>query len=55
MASGFLQQAASADVIDEIHARVNHEIGMWNKARAVMAGLRLNPEEAKPSKQNPGM
>lgn len=54
-AARFLEQAAGMNVSHAIRERINHETRMWARARAVIGGLRSNPQEAKPSTQNPGM
>jgi hypothetical protein len=50
-----LDEAAAVQVDADVRARIDHERAMWQQARSAIAKLRVQPEEAKPSKQNPGM
>ncbi len=54
-ASALLEEAAALRVDAEMRARIDHERAMWEQAKAALAKLRLHPDDAKPSKQNPGM
>jgi len=54
-AAAALDKAASVDADTLVHARIAAEQKMWDRAKRLMAKLRVNPQGGRPSKANPGM